>query len=141
MVLSLYNNSKLLIVSFCKGDFKNYFYFIFYSPVVIHLLVCPPTVLHSIPPPLSPRGCHPRPDLPTLWNLMSLEGLVNLLPLRPDQEVLCCICDRGFRPAPVCCLVYMSSESERSQGSRLVETDGLPMGSPSSSASSSLFLI
>jgi hypothetical protein len=39
-----------------------------------------------------------------------------------------------------CCLVG-GSVSERSQWSRLVETDGLPMGPPFSSASSSLSLI
>jgi hypothetical protein len=39
--------------------------------------------------------------------------------------------------AGVCCLVG-GSESERSQWSKLVETAGLPIGSPFSSASSSL---
>jgi hypothetical protein len=41
--------------------------------------------------------------------------------------------------AGVCCLVG-GSVSDRSQGSRLVEIAGLPMGSPSSSVSSSLSL-
>ena len=56
--------------------------------------------------------------------------------LRPDQAVFW-----GLRPATVYFLVGVSV-SERSQGSRLVETVGLPMGSSSSmSTSSSLSLI
>ena len=47
---------------------------------------------------------------------------------------------QGQVPARVCCLVD-GSVSERSLGSRLVETAGLPMGLPSSSASSSLSLM
>jgi hypothetical protein len=65
---------------------------------------------------------------------------MHLLLLRPDQVVLCCICVRGLVSAGVCCLVG-DSVSERSQGSRLVETAGLPLGLPSSSASSSFYLI
>jgi hypothetical protein len=61
---------------------------------------------------------------------------VHLLSLRTDPEVLCYICVRGLILAGVCCLVG-DSVFERSQGSRLVETAGLPMGLPSSSASSS----
>jgi hypothetical protein len=49
--------------------------------------------------------------------------------------VLSCICVGGLISADVCCLVG-GSVSERFQGSRLVETAGLPTGSPSSSASS-----
>ena len=70
----------------------------------------------------------------------SLQGQAHLLPLRPDQAVLCCMCVGGLRPAHVCCLVG-GSGSERSPGSRLVETAGLPMGLPSSSPSSSFPLI
>jgi hypothetical protein len=62
---------------------------------------------------------------------------VYTLSLRPDPAVLC-VCVGGLRPAGVCCLVD-GSVSERSRESRLVETAGLPMGSPSPSASSSLF--
>jgi hypothetical protein len=46
----------------------------------------------------------------------------------------------GLRQALVCCVVCVSV-SERSQGSGLVETTDVPIGSPSSSDSSSLFLI
>ena len=62
---------------------------------------------------------------------------MHLLSMGPDQTVLCCICGGGLISAAVCHLVG-DSVSERSQGSRLVETAALPMGSPSSSASSSL---
>jgi hypothetical protein len=65
---------------------------------------------------------------------------VSLLPIRLFQKVLCYICVEGYRPASICCMVG-DSMSERSQGSRLVETAGLPMGLASSSPSSSLFLI
>jgi hypothetical protein len=65
---------------------------------------------------------------------------VTLLTLRPDQAVLCRICVRGLRPASVCCLVGCLV-SEGSWGSRLIETAGLPMGSPSSSVSSGFSLI
>ena len=65
---------------------------------------------------------------------------MHLLPLRPDPTVLCCICVGSLGLARLCCLVG-GSVSERSQGSRLVETAGLPMGLPSSSASSSFSLI
>jgi hypothetical protein len=53
---------------------------------------------------------------------------VSVLSLRPDQAVLCCVCVGGLGPASVCCLVG-GLVSERSQGSRLVEIAGLPMGS------------
>jgi hypothetical protein len=49
-----------------------------------------------------------------------------------------CVCLGGA--ASICCLVY-NSVSERSQRSGLVKTAGLPMGSPSSSTSSSLSLL
>ena len=65
---------------------------------------------------------------------------MHLLSLRPDQEVLCCIYTRGLISPSVCYLVD-GSVSKWSQGSRLVETAGLPMGSHFSSASSSLSLI
>ena len=54
---------------------------------------------------------------------------MHLLSLRPDQTVLCCICGGGLISANVCCLVG-GSVSERSWGSKLVETAGLPMRSP-----------
>ena len=71
---------------------------------------------------------------------------MHLLPLTRKstptyQAVLCYICVRDLGPASVSCMVG-AQWSEKSQGSRLVETAGLPMGSPSSSsASSSLSLI
>jgi hypothetical protein len=60
---------------------------------------------------------------------------VHLLPQSSDV-----ICVKGLKPASVWGLVG-GSVSERSQSSRLIGTAGLPMGSPSSSASSSLSLI
>ena len=65
---------------------------------------------------------------------------MNFLSFRPDQTVLCCICVTGLVSADVCYLVG-GSVSEKSLGSRIVETAGLPMESLSSSASSSLYLI
>jgi hypothetical protein len=65
---------------------------------------------------------------------------VHLLSLRPDHTVFHCICVRGFISAGICCLVG-GSMSGRSQGSKLVETVGLPLGSPSSLASSSFLPI
>jgi hypothetical protein len=65
---------------------------------------------------------------------------VHLLWLNPDLEVLCCICSGGLLSAGVCCLVG-GPVSERSWGSRIIETAGPPTGSPSSSASSGLSLI
>jgi hypothetical protein len=62
---------------------------------------------------------------------------VHVLLLRLDHAVLCSICVRDIISAGVSCLVC-SSVSERSQGSRSVETAALPMGPPYSSASSSL---
>ena len=82
----------------------------------------------------------PQPDLPFPWGFKSLKVRVHLLPLRPDQAVLCYICVGGLGPAHVCCLVG-SSVSGSSLRSRLVENAGLPMGSLSLSASSSLSLI
>jgi hypothetical protein len=49
---------------------------------------------------------------------------VPFLSLRSNQAVLCCMLGREPH---VCCLVG-GSVSERSQGSGLVETDGLPLG-------------
>lgn len=45
------------------------------------------------------------PRFPTPWVLKSFQCYVHLLPLRTDQEVLCCIWVSGLGPARVCCLV------------------------------------
>lgn len=87
-----------------------------------------------VPIPLHPA----RP--PILWGLKYLKGKVHLPLLRPNKEVLCCVCVRDLGPSSVCCLVG-GSVSESSQKSRFVETVGLPMGLSSSSTSSSLSLI
>jgi hypothetical protein len=98
------------------------------------LLAHPLTVPYPIPPSPSSRGCpHPSPiptGLPTPLSLNSLNGQVHLLLLK--QALL--------YVASVCCLVG-GTMSERSQGSWLVKTAGLPMGPPSSLASCSLSLI
>lgn len=57
------------------------------------------------------------PDLPMTRAPKSLYGSVNLLSLRPDQAVICCICARGLGPTSVRCWVG-SSVSEKSQGSQ-----------------------
>ena len=65
---------------------------------------------------------------------------MHLLWLDPDPAILCCICVGGLILAGVCCLVVVPV-SERSPGSRLIETAGPITGLPSSSASSSFLLI
>jgi hypothetical protein len=65
-------------------------------------------------------------------------GMSSLIEARPSSA-LWYIC-WGLGPASVCCL-FCGSVSERSPESRLVETADLPIGSPSSSTSSSLSLI
>jgi hypothetical protein len=93
-----------------------------------------PTVPHPIPPPYYLQdGVHPHPASP-------LHSLGPQVSRGPDQAVLCYICVMGIRPTHICSLVG-GSVSERSQRSGLVETAGLHIGLPSSSASSSLSLI
>jgi hypothetical protein len=57
--------------------------------------------------------------------------------MNTDPEVLCCMCVGSLISAGVCCL-FGGSVSERSQGSKLIETTGPPTESPFSSASFSL---
>jgi hypothetical protein len=57
--------------------------------------------------------------------------------MNTDPEVLYCMSVEGLISAGVCCL-FGGSMSERSQGSRLVETAGSPTESSFSSASFSL---
>jgi hypothetical protein len=91
------------------------------------------------PPPLYPPTSPPHtiPCILLPWGIKSLQDGVYPLPLRPDQAVLCYICVSGHGPAHVCSLVG-GLVSGSSQGSRLVDTIGLPMGLPSSSAPSIL---
>jgi hypothetical protein len=65
-------------------------------------------------------------------------GASSLTGARPGSPLLSTYWRLG--PALICCLVG-GSVSDISQGSRLVESAGLPLGSPYSSASSSLSLI
>jgi hypothetical protein len=58
---------------------------------------------------------------------------VHPLPLRSDKAALCYTCASGLGPESVCSLVG-GSVSGSSQGCRLVETAGLPVGLPSLSA-------
>ena len=89
-----------------------------------------PKFLNPFPPSLDSKRMPPPPVRPLYpWGLKS-PGLVScLLPLRPDHALRCCISVGGLISTGVCCL-FGGSVSERSQGSRLVETAGLPMGSP-----------
>jgi hypothetical protein len=89
--------------------------------------------------PLSPRGCSPPPPLglPTPWSLKSFEVRCIFSHRGQTRQSSAVYVSEVLGPLRVCCLVG-GSESERSQGTRLVETAGLPMGSLSSSASSSL---
>ena len=82
---------------------------------------------------LSPSLSHQisrLPGAPSLWRVRYIFS--DCVP-----GVFCCIC---FIWAGICCLVG-GSVSERSQGSRLAKTAGLPVGSASSSASSSFSLV
>jgi hypothetical protein len=99
----------------------------FYSPFTIPILVCPLNDPHPIPPPPSPRGC-PHSLGPQVSQGV---GHFSLTLARPGRSLL-----YMYEAACICSLVD-GSVSERSQESRLVETAGLPMGLPSSSASSS----
>ena len=114
--------------------------FTFYCPVIAHLLVHPPTVPHSTPPHLClQEDISLSPQLSPLLGASNLLR-VYLLPLRPDEAILCCMCVGGLLPASVCCLVGVSL-SERSCTSMFVKTAVFPVGWPSSSTSSSLSLI
>ena len=119
-----------------------YFYFYFYSlnffytPYIIPIPVFPPTV----PPPIpiftsSPRGGpHPTPtlsDLPTDWGPKILKGYVCIFLHWVQTLSSSDIYIGGLISTGLCCL-FGGPVSERSQGSRLVETTGLLMGSPSS---------
>lgn len=56
-----------------------------------------------------------------LWDLNSLEDSAHLLPLRPDQKILCCIFICPVLQNSSCMLPDGVSVSRSSQGSRLVE--------------------
>ena len=98
-------------------------------------MVYPLTVLHTVPPCRPYQRCPHSPHHPvkapySLGPKVS-QWYVHILPLRPDQAVLCCICVGCNRPSSACCLVC-GSVSERSRGSRLVKSACLPIGSLSS---------
>jgi hypothetical protein len=76
---------------------------------------------HPIP---SPHGC-PHPH--STWPLSSLGSPVS------DLEVLYCMCVGGFISAGICSL-FGGSVFERSWGSRIIETAGLPTESPFSAS-------
>jgi hypothetical protein len=92
----------------------------------------------------SHSSSHPclQEDVPLLLSQTPARPPHSLGPktLRADQAILCCVCVGDLRPASACCLSG-ASVTERSQGSRLVESASLPMETPSSSNSSSLSLI
>jgi hypothetical protein len=79
-----------------------------------------------------PIPCQAFP-LPEASNISRVRK--QLLSLRPDKAVLCCVCNEDLEPANACCLVG-GSASERSPGAGIVEPAGLPMGSPFSTSSS-----
>jgi hypothetical protein len=64
IVFSIWFFVVVVFVLFC--------FVLFYSPVLIPITVCHPTVPHPIPPPLFPGGCPyapTLPGLPTSWDL------------------------------------------------------------------------
>ena len=101
---------------------------------------------HTSPHPLSPRGCpHPQlhqtspfPGAPSLLKIRCIFS--HWVQIRQFSAVYVCVWGGGLISDGVCCLVG-GLVSERSWGSKSVETASLPMGLPSSSASSSFFPI
>ena len=128
-------NSNILFLS----HILTYYSLIFFTVQSLSLSILHPTTSHSSSP--CPRICLPTPpDFPTPWGHKSLKGQVPFLSLRlGHQEFLCYMCILGLIQASVCCLVG-GSVSERSWGSRLVETAGPPIGQPSSASSSFLLI-
>ena len=108
---------------------SNYF---IYIPNIVPLPVPPPSVLHLLhfsfqrvlPPP--PPQASPFPGASSVYRTR-----------HTDKAALCYIFAGGLGPACVCALVG-GLVSGSSQGSRLVDTVGLPMGLPSPSAPSAL---
>jgi hypothetical protein len=124
--------------------FFTFYFFFFLQPVTAFLLVHPLTVPRPRSFPIFPLQenvplLQPRRS-PNFLGPHVFQGLGASSPneARPCSPLLYMCQD--LRTASVCCLVG-GSVSERFQGYRLVETAGLPMGSSSSSASSSLSLI
>jgi hypothetical protein len=112
--------------------FNNYVIFL-YSPYFIPLLIHPLILSHPMTPPHSSNSQLTRPP----YSLVpSVSWRLGASSLSPDPTVLCCMHVGGLMSAGVCCLVG-GPVSEKSHGSRLVETDGSTTGSPSSLASSS----
>jgi len=121
--------------------FLKFYLFLFFNPFLhfrLHPLPCLPhnCLWSHISFFLPPRGCPTPSRPPNSLGLQVSPGLCASSLTEARQAVLCCLCIRGFISTGVCCLVG-DSVSERSQGSRSIETAGLPTGLPSSSASSS----
>ena len=84
----------------------------------------------------SPReGLYPTPTPPDLPGDSSPLRLRRIFTNFQDPTVPCCVCVRGLVSAGVCSLVS-GSMSERSWGSRFVDTTCLPKGLNPSTASS-----
>jgi hypothetical protein len=121
------------------SGYKNHLFLLinFYTPYFIPL---PPIFIpYLLPTHLSPHGyLPPTPSTlnslgpPVSWGLgpISLNEHRHLSPLL----YMCCYKCHHLRSVGVCCLVG-GPVSERSQGSRLIETAGSPTGLPFSSAS------
>jgi hypothetical protein len=92
-------------------------------------------LLQPVSKRMSPTPCQASPHL----GASSLQGLGTSSLTEARTGSLCCRCIVSLRPAHECCLVG-GLVSRSSLGSRLVETAHLRIGSPSSSASSSLSL-
>ena len=67
-------------------------------------------------------------DLHPPWGLKSLEDQAHILPVRPDQAILCYMCVRVLQPALACCLAG-GSVSESFQAPILVDTTCIPSAS------------
>jgi hypothetical protein len=125
------------------------FFNLFYIPLIIHLPMHPPNVPHPTCPlytPLqSPRGClNPPPHLIKSSHSLGPQvsqglGLSSLTEARPGIPLLY-MC---WGPHISWCMLpgwWLSVWKISGVQSRLVETVGFPMGSPSSSTSSSFSL-
>jgi hypothetical protein len=126
-----------MLVYLCAYVLKNYF-------IYLHSICCPPlspTSHSSLSHPsslLPPRGCSPSNRLPPSLGPQVSPGLSisSSTEARPGRPLLY-MC---LGPGTGQCMLLLSV-SESSLGSGLLETAGLPMGSPSSSALSILPLI
>jgi hypothetical protein len=114
-----------------------YFFFIINYFIYLHSSHCPPSWHSHSPSSLPLRGSSPPPQRIPFPGASSIRHIFSHW---GHTRQFSAVCVRGLGPARIGCLVG-GSVSGSSQGFMLVETAGLPMGSPSSLAPSVLPLI